>query len=58
MAPLVEIDQGFVDLAVFFGERNFTADDVIGDLHVANLAFEFLKMVCDVLGGHEFMPKQ
>ncbi len=58
MAPLVKIDKGFVDFAVFLGQRNFPADIVVGDLQVANLAFEFLEMIGDILGRHEFMPEQ
>ena len=58
MAALVQIDQRFIDFAMFFGQRNFPADDIVGHLQVANLALEFLEMVGDVFGGYELMPKQ
>jgi len=58
MAALVQIDQCFVDFAVLLGQRNFSANHIIGHLQVANLALEFLKMVGDVFSGYEFMPKQ
>ena len=58
MPALVQIDQRFIDFAVFFGQGNFAADDIIGHLQMANFAFEFLEMVCDIFCGHEFMPEQ
>jgi len=58
VSALIEVDQRFIDFAVFLGQRNFSADVIIGDLQVANLAFEFLEMVGDVFGGNEFVPEQ
>jgi hypothetical protein len=46
-ALVMKLDERAVDLAVFFGERNPVALRVVGDLHMAASAFEFLEMVGD-----------
>ena len=58
MPSLVKADERFVDLAVFLRQRNFMSADVVGHLKMTARAFEFLEMIGDGFGGHEFVSEQ
>lgn len=57
MPALVQINERFIDFAMFLSKRYFLSGGIVGHLKMAAFAFELFEMIGDVFCSDEFVPE-